>query len=223
MQNNILLITANLSKAEAQRPAHINQIISANLNVSSLDLNDENFPPRFNSLHPRLHAKIPKMLAWEYFENFDYYIWMDSAYQFSHPNSLENIISTMCNGYFSIIKHWDRNSISEELDFLNREIVSGNQYLTSRYLNEYMGEQVKIYTSSPGFIDNKLYAGGLFSYSQKLTQESPQFFRDWFYHCARYSVQDQLSLPYLLWLHGINPNVFDKNLLEKNLIHARIK
>lgn len=219
----ILLITANLSAAEDQKTRSIPQSLDPNFNVSLLSLNDKNFPPRFNALHPRLHAKIPKMLAWEYFSNFDYYIWMDASYEFSGLNSLSNIISALCNFDFSIIKHWDRSSIYDELVFMKDQMNSGSQYLINRYLNEYMDEQVHSYISTPGFTDNKLYAGGLFCYSKYLTDSKPQFFRDWFYHCARYSVQDQLSLPYLLWLHKISPKEIDKKLISDNLTHARIK
>ena len=40
---------------------------------------DENFPPRFNSMTPRLQARIVKMFGWQMVPPHDLYIWVDSS------------------------------------------------------------------------------------------------------------------------------------------------
>jgi len=221
-ERRVLLVSANLSSFEKTYIDDIKHIIDGKFKVSTLYLNDENFPPRMNSLHPRLQAKIPKMLAWEYFSDYDYYLWLDGAYRFSNENSLNNILNLMCVNDFSIVKHWDRGSIRDEFEFIDNEMKNHNQYLINRYKNELMSEQVNLYLTDSEFIDDSLYAGGFFMYSKKLTLKKPNFFKDWFYHCARYSIQDQLSLPYLLWKHKINPKILSKEVISENLIHQRI-
>ena len=142
---NILLISANLSNFEKKHSDDIIHSLDEKFRVSTLYLNDNNFPARINSLHPRLQAKIPKMLAWEYFQEYDYYLWLDGAYHFSNEKSLNKILNSMCQGDFSIVKHWDRNSILEEFEFIAKKMNDGDEYLTNRYKNELMGEQVGLY------------------------------------------------------------------------------
>ena len=104
--------------------------------------NKTNFSSRENSLHPRTLGKIPKMLAWELHNNYDYYIWIDYPFNFNNSNSVQWFIDMMKNNDAAFFKHPHRNTVKSELDFCIQNMKLGNQYLIQRYNGERMEEQV---------------------------------------------------------------------------------
>ena len=46
---------------------------------------------RINAMHPRLRAKMPKMLQWSDFPGYDYYIWVDSKLRMDNPKAAESL------------------------------------------------------------------------------------------------------------------------------------
>ena len=161
-----------------------------------------------------MQAKIPKMLAWEYFPEYDYYIWIDGSVQIINSNFIQNMVN-FCAGYeIALIPHKDRKKIRDELEFVTELMRGGSAYLLKRYENELMQEQVNLYTQDKDFIDEKLFVGTVFCYSKELIKSKPEFFKEWYYHCARYSVQDQLSLPYILHKHKIKVKEIDPQQVE---------
>jgi hypothetical protein len=154
---------------------------------------DENFPVRKSAMTPRLQSKIPKMLGWSVAPNYDFYVWMDSYFVMTSPDTVQ-WFSDACIGYDVVFfEHPDRNSIREELSYM--EGACGN-YISSRYGGEPMNGQVRTYLNDEKFVDDRLYAGGVFAY--KSVNPVKSLLAQWFIHCSLYSVQDQLSLPYLL-------------------------
>ena len=61
-----------------------------------------------------------------------------------------------------------------------------------------METQVQHYLSDPDFQDNSLYAAGAFIYSTSLVAHSDNALKEWFFQNVTASVQDQLSLPWVL-------------------------
>jgi hypothetical protein len=205
----VLLVSANLGAFDVQRQEHFAQDTKEIEVCAIVQFTDENFPPRVNSLHPRMQAKIPKFLAWEYFPGYDYYIWMDGSVRIKSPNFIKKILSLIGRHDMMVMKHPERNSIGQEFAYVDTLMRAGSIYLNSRYAGEAMGEQVSLYLNTPGFVDDRLFACTYFCYTGLLTRQKPEFFSDWYYHCCRYSVQDQLSLPFLLYKHNINYTQFD--------------
>ena len=52
---------------------------------------------------------------------------------------------------------------------------------------------------------NGLYAGGVIARRNNLTRV--RFEDDWWHEILTRSVQDQLSLPYVLWKHNVKPGI----------------
>lgn len=178
-------------------------------------LNDKNTPSRKLSLHSRTKAKIPKMLDW--LENdADYYIWFDSKFKVTNNNFVEELIHDLGDHDFGLLKHPNRNSIKSELEFMEYEMLSlENSYLIDRYDGERMRDQVEFYLKDPNFVDDKLFAMGFFVYSKKLIENRDyNVLTDWFFHNCYWSIQDQLSIPYLLSKHNINYKVLDIQLFN---------
>lgn len=182
----------------------------------SVFYNDRNTPSRINSLHPRLKSKIPKMMAWFEHPGYDYYIWVDSLFTIEN-GFVENMMQFIDEDVdLFLFAHTKRNSIKNELNHINLLMNQGNKYLIDRYDGELINEQVESYLADETFVDHKLFAGGCFMYSKKLVENKDyNLMTDWLLHNTIYSIQDQLSLPYLLHKHQtkyiVYPHVLMKN------------
>ena len=188
------------------------------LNVDVKIYNDLNTSSRLLSMHSRLKSKIPKMLEWVSHPNYSHYIWVDSKFTLNN-GIIETLINQLGNAEIGLFNHSHRNSIQSELEFVNNLIEQGNGYLKSRYLGEKMDEQVSNYLKDTTFIDNKLFAAGCFIYSKKLVENTEyNLLKEWFFHNNIYSIQDQLSLPYLLHKFKTKYITFDFDLLNTELM-----
>ena len=189
------------------------------LNVDVKIYNDLNTPSRLLSMHPRLKGKIPKMLEWLSSPGYDYYIWVDSKFTLNN-GIIETLINQLGDADLGLFKHSHRDSVQSELEFVNLLIEQGNHYLNSRYVGEHMDKQVSDYLSDEIFVDDKLFAAGCFIYSSKLVENLEfNLLKEWFFHNNLYSIQDQLSLPYLLHKFKTKYITFDFDLLNTELLN----
>ena len=85
----------------------------------------------------------------------------------------------------------------------------------SKYENQKILEQIINYYYK-GYIDSKLYEAGLFIFKNK--EKMNNFFNDWWQEILKYSYQDQISLPFVLWKNNINPKILN----EKEFIKGNI-
>lgn len=213
----IAIISCNLCiprKYENQKQVSDNEI-------DYFYFNDKNFVLRKNAMHPRLQAKIPKMLGWQLCNNYDFYIWLDANITFSNEKSVDWLIEK-CKTNIAFFSHFERKSIREELDFIIDKMKKGDQYLISRCEYELMEEQIDFYFSHKDFKDSYLFACGIFIYKKELIVEKFNVMEQWFYHCARWSVRDQLSIPFLLWLNNIKFDVINEHLLKNSFLKYNI-
>lgn len=201
----------NLTTSEIYLP---HQIGNDEYEITTSFYNDYNFPLRDKSLQPRLKGKIPKMLEWMNFEA-DYYVWIDYPIEIK-TNEFFKIVEELGDADMCLFKHVDRSSIVEELKFM--ESIYNNDYIKSRYSNEPIKEQVDKYLSDDNFIDDKLFNMGFFVYSKNIIQNAESnIMKDWFFHNVIYSIQDQISFPYLLSKYKIKYKIFDSgNVYENN-------
>lgn len=178
-----------------------------------------NFPTRHNSLHPRTLGKIPKMLAWELKPDYDYYIWIDSAFNITRSDSVQWFVEQLKDNEAAFFNHLQRKTVQQELEFCISNMKDGNKYLLERYSGERMEEQVNAYLNN-GFTDDTLIAAGAFIYSSDLViNKYYNVMKEWFYHNCIYSVQDQLSLPYLLQKFMVKYSLIDENIFACKYIH----
>jgi hypothetical protein len=93
------------------------------------------------------------------------------------------------------------------------------EYLINRYTGENMRNQVESYIKTDGFVDDKLFAMGFFVYTKKVIENKEwNIMKDWFFQNTYWSIQDQLSFPFLLSKHNINYKVFDFHLFSNPYI-----
>lgn len=194
----VALISADLGGCRNNLTSgYVKQELPAGWSLDTFFFDDANFPTR-PSLSPRLQAKIPKMLGYELAPGYDFYIWIDSSFTLSRKDAVSWFVNS-CSGHDMVVfRHPQRSSISDELGYIREAMRVGDRYLLGRYQGEPLEEQVKLYLSDPGFRDDSLYALGAFVYRKEmLSTPGANIMPLWYYHNARYSIQDQLSFPYL--------------------------
>ena len=196
----IAFITANLGNFE-KFPLHVPQSIHCDY----FRITDDDFPPRYNSMTPRLQARIPKMFGWQMFPRYDIYLWVDSSCILSHPDSIKWFLGHLGDKEMAVFKHPNRSSIKAEAEYLKHRLAIKCPYITPRYENELIDEQLAEIKENFNFVDNKLFASTAFIY--RPTDRVKRMMKEWWYFTSRYHSIDQLSLPYVLADNGVNFNI----------------
>lgn len=167
--------------------------------------NDDNFPARFNSMTPRLQAKIPKFFAWQMVPGYDYYLWLDGNITMTAHNSLRTFYEACQDHDIAALKHPRRDSVRWEARYTQRGLNEGSRYLHGRYAGEHLADQMKEIQADEQFEDNLLVNGGMFMYRN--TPEVQKMMKEWWYHNSRYCTQDQVSFAYVLKKSGLRVRV----------------
>jgi len=182
------------------------QIHSSSVEVSTAYYTDANTPSRHNAMTPRLKSKIPKMLEWQSVDA-DWYVWMDSSLKIK-PDLVDlprMILEIAQNNPLCFFRHSAGTTIRDEIKRVLFSIEQGHQYLIKRYGGEPLLEQLIHYYGDPGFIDNQLLAGTFFAYHRS----AAPMMLEWFHHNVIWSIQDQISLPYVLQKSGLKHSLFE--------------
>ena len=155
---------------------------------------------------PRLKSKIPKMLEWQFIDA-DWYVWMDSSVRLKEDadDIPQQILETARDNPLCFFKHSDGNSIRREVYRVLDSMKYNHQYLIKRYSGEPLLEQMIHYYGDPEFKDNQLLAGTFFAYHRT----AAPMLLDWFHHNVIWSIQDQISLPYVLQKSGLGYSLFE--------------
>ena len=177
---------------------------------------------RINAMHPRLRAKMPKMLQWSDFPGYDYYIWVDSKLRMDNPKAAESLVKACSDKDACFFRHSARNSIRLELEHVIDHLNNGSQYIIDRYAGEDMAGQVSSYLADSNFVDHSLFECGAFVYSSRVVQNpNLNLFKEWFYHNCIWSVQDQLSLPYLLQKFEVKYGILEGTVYKNNYLNIQ--
>jgi hypothetical protein len=193
----------------------VQQRASNSYDITYNRINDATQSPRQNAMHPRLRGKIPKMLQWQASPNYDYYVWIDSSFSIIKDDAIEWLIQQCSDFDMCVFKHSDRKTIRDELSFMQTAMVKGSQYLKSRYDGELMQEQVLSYLEDSSFIDCNLFECGIFIYKKSLVNDvDHNVLKEWFHQNCIWSVQDQLSLPYMFHKFKTKYTTFDCNIFS---------
>ena len=161
-----------------------------------------------HDVNERLRSKYFKMNThWEHPE-FSAYIWIDGAYTV-HPVELRKwMIEQLGSADCAFFKHPERQTIVQESDVITEAVALGMPYLVVRYSGEPMKAQVDSYVAEGLPVDKFfLLNGGLF-----IRRNLPHVnaaFDHWFIENFKWTIQDQLSLPYILWKHNVTWRVLE--------------
>ena len=196
----IAVISANLRGLDPA-PVHVPQ----SLPYDNFMFTDQNFPPRFKAMTPRLQAKIPKCFGWQMAPDYDYYLWLDGNFSLTHPDAIKYFYDN-CQGYDIVaLKHPRRPDVRQEARYIRKGLKQEARYIVERYQNELLQEQMAEINADKDFVDDMLVIGGIFMYRN--TPAVQQMLKEWWYHVSRYLIMDQCSFSYVLKTSGVKINI----------------
>lgn len=202
----IAVITASLGNFDT-----LTEPVEQSISFDFYKFTDKNFFHRQCSMTPRLQARIPKMFSWQMIPGYDYYIWVDGSCTLSHFDSVKWFLEHCKNSDLAVFKHPNRKTIEEEATYLKKRLNMKCPYITPRYENELIDEQLTEIFSTK-YVDDKLFASTAFIYRN--TEKVHEMMKNWWYHTSRYHSIDQLSLPYVVWESACVATIIPENYLK---------
>lgn len=162
--------------------------------------------PKKEDDHTRLVAKIPKMMFYKVVPHkYDYYVWLDSKFTI-HEHWLEYLL-WLINKYlqYDLItsKHSVRFSVQEETKDMLKGLKAGYPSLWTKYYAADLAFQLHKYQQADGFVDDRLNELTMIVYSSRMLGKT-QFGEEWYAHNCHFTIQDQLSFPFLCKKHNVN-------------------
>lgn len=183
--------------------------------INKFKFNQKQLPSEKDN-HTRLLAKIPKMLFYKLLpQKYDYYIWLDSKFTI-HKHWLDYILWLIERNHEAEIitsYHSERKSIKEEYEFLFEYLRKGDQSICTKYNFNEIANQYHFFKKKKNYIDNKLYELTMIIYSSKILNKKA-FLEEWYSHNYYFSIQDQLSFPYLCYKHKINVKGIEQRVFD---------
>jgi hypothetical protein len=179
-----------------------------NIDHDYIVYDDETFPPRINAMTPRLQARLAKMSSWQMSPGYDYYIWIDRSCVFSDPDAIQWFLDQLGDADMAFFKHPDRTTVKEEADYVQERLDKNCPYITPRYGNERMKEQMEVVDP-----EGQLYATTAFIY--KNDTPARDMLTIWWLHNSMYTTEDQLSCAHAIEASGAKVNMIDER-YDKN-------
>lgn len=161
-------------------------------------------------LHPRMAAKVAKCMP-HWYTRADYTLWIDGSARLKHKGVAEWAVS-----------HLKADSLSAQYPHPERIDIDPEARVSegmSKYDGQMMQEQVAHYMKAGLPLNYGLWATGIIarpSYSKLPVPWGSQ----WLTEQVCWTYQDQLSLPYVMWLNKTTPAEFlDGNLWSNPHLH----
>lgn len=173
---------------------------------------DSNTPRRFNSMTPRLQARLCKMMTWQFKPDYDYYLWVDSSCRLPKEDSAAWFMDQLGDSDIAVFRHNKRQTVQEEADYLKARLIDEKEgrkqnYVLSRYENEDIDGQMAVVDPTA-----QLFA------STALIYRNNQVTRDlmtvWWLNTSMFHSIDQLSLPHAITHTGAEVSVIDEDYLK---------
>jgi hypothetical protein len=177
--------------------------------------NDVNYPFRQYSLTPALKSKFIKMLAHELNPGYDIYIWLDATFSLYRTDAADAFAAELRNADIALYHHDERTSIMEEARQIGQFIDRGYYRMVRRAGDEPVMEQAQHYCADETFTDDALYNGGIIVYRPT----AAAMMRDWYGEVCRWSIRDQISLPYMIHRHRPHLHVLPGSIYANNIAY----
>jgi hypothetical protein len=166
-----------------------------------------------HDFNPRLRARYFKHQIHRLPEvgRYRWLAWADSSLEFKTTAFIEDAVARLASRPPSdrllVVPHPDRATVLEEYEFIRDEMAGGNEYLTVRYRDEKMPEQMRYFEEQGWDTGAPLWCGTFW------IVENSQFFNriwdDWWDQNLRFGMMDQLPLPVLLEANEVTPEQLD--------------
>ena len=160
--------------------------------------------------HPRLAAKRPKMMPW-LFTDCDAAVWLDASFEVVNPGFGGWVRDHLRFNDFVVWLHPEgRVDIRQEVEVC---------WFFDKYKDYPLREQLAHYVADGMPELWGLYAGGTVGW--RFTDEAKDFGERWYGENVKWSIQDQVSLPYLLWDSGKRFGIWQANEYQNDFLRLR--
>ena len=150
-----------------------------------------------SDLHPRLAAKAAKCAPWRYVDA-DQSVWIDGAYELVSTDFRAAVDHHLDIGSLVVWNHPEpRRCLYAEADFCRG---------WPKYRDWPIREQVEHYRAEGMPEGYGLWACG--TVARRHTPDQQELGEAWLAEQMRWSIQDQVSLPFLLWQRGLKPETW---------------
>jgi len=154
--------------------------------------------------HPRMAAKHYKLFPHRVLPRHPLTVWIDGSVAIKRPDFPTAFVSHVNESGMALFPHPERDCIYDEAD-------------VSITMPKYRGlpilEQVAHYRAKGYPPKNGLWACTVMARDSS-SRRLRGLHRRWMRHNRRWSYQDQISLPFLLWRMGMEPGAFPYNLWQ---------
>lgn len=208
----LLIYTANLGSFDKTQENE-EQILPEGIDrIDYWRCTDEDFPPRFNAMTPRLQARIVKMFGWQMKPGYDFYLWVDSSCRLPREDSAKWFMEQLGDKDMAVFRHNVRMLVRDEANYLKQRLQDEKAhrklpYVLPRYENEDINGQMSQVDPNA-----RLYASTAFIY--RPSSSIMKMMKEWFYNTSRFHSIDQLSLPHSLAYAKCRFNVIDEDYLR---------
>lgn len=159
-----------------------------------------------NMERPRLAAKRPKLMPWEYSDDGPW-IWIDGRMEITSPHFAAEVLDYVQT--YGMWTHPARDCLYQEAAFSQHLPKYQGQDLAGQ-ADYYLGEGMPRHWG--------LWAAGLIVYKHPMRAVANQ----WMTEIENWTIQDQVSLPYVAWLTGDKPEPLPHHLLDNPWLSLHI-
>jgi hypothetical protein len=218
--SQILIVTSNFGSFDRSRTYPLPVLCFNESNVQTL-LSQSSA----QSLGPRLVSKFPKMASHTIpvAAGYGAFVWIDSSVAVNDTRFVAWMRNQFGNADAAFFAHPSRSSVQDEIDYMLRELANeesspSKSYLSVRYSAASIQQQANAYRVQ-GFNASAfpLLAGGIFI--RRHAPHVDSMFDAWLLETIRWSPQDQISLAFVLWRHGIRIKVLPAQHLLQGPFH----
>lgn len=164
--------------------------------------------------HPRMSSKWFRMLPHIELSDFDVTIWVDASFQLGNIKEFVNeclvaLRSDVTQGYGSALFS------NPECKSIFQEAIFSPVMWPEKYKGQPLTEQVAHYREQGLPLQHYMYAGGIHVRDNRV-EWVKRLNVLWFAECVRWSYEDQISLPFVLWKLGRSCTVIPGNIYRGN-------
>lgn len=216
MGKTLAIVSANTGNFE-EPVKHEKQILK-DFEITEHVFTDENYPPRYNAMTPRMQARLIKMSTWQLLPGYDYYLWIDSSCRLARSDAVDWFIKQLDSADMAFLKHPHRKTVGEEADFLRERLAQEKagkkkKYILPRYDGERLDEQMALVDPH-----NKLYATTAFIYANN--PSSTDMLTIWWLHTSMFHMDEQLSVEHAIRHNNTHVNTINENYLKSTYIQC---
>lgn len=154
-------------------------------------------------LHPRLAAKVAKCCP-QLYTGCDEMVWMDGSARLKHAGAARWAVAHLTDDrHVACFRHPDRCDFHHEAmycEFLDK-YVHTSVVQQANYYSKTVGCPSPSGLWASGFMARRIESGRWTGFGER-----------WLAEQVRWSIQDQVSLPYLFWRLGVQPADLEGNL-----------